>query len=106
MALRIAWCHSGRPCGSDEAAVVRIAFGSCARIDADPEQLTQAVLNIVRNAAQAPVGPTAGPPIPPVPHRAAGATSPVATLRTACPGVGGDSLGRRRWGSRPLAAGV
>ncbi len=28
MALRIAWCHSGRPCGSDEAAVVRIAFGS------------------------------------------------------------------------------
>ena len=32
-------------------------------IDADPEQLTQAVLNIVRNAAQAVSGTTAGPRI-------------------------------------------
>jgi two-component system nitrogen regulation sensor histidine kinase GlnL len=36
---------------------------SLPEFDADPEQLTQAVLNIVRNAAQALVGTTAGPQI-------------------------------------------
>ena len=36
---------------------------SLPEFDADPEQLTQAVLNIVRNAAQAVVGATAGPGI-------------------------------------------
>jgi two-component system nitrogen regulation sensor histidine kinase GlnL len=36
---------------------------SLPEFDADPEQLTQAVLNIVRNAAQALAGTTAGPQI-------------------------------------------
>src|SRR5262249_40069049 len=36
---------------------------SLPEFDADPEQLTQAVLNIVRNAAQAVNGTTAGPEI-------------------------------------------
>jgi len=36
---------------------------SLPEFDADPEQLTQAVLNIVRNAAQAVAGTTAGPEI-------------------------------------------
>jgi two-component system nitrogen regulation sensor histidine kinase GlnL len=36
---------------------------SLPEIDADPEQLTQAILNIVRNAAQAVAGTTAGPRI-------------------------------------------
>ena len=38
---------------------------SLPEFDADPEQLTQAVLNIVRNAAQALAGTTAGPRDPP-----------------------------------------
>ena len=47
---------------------------SLPEIDADPEQLTQAILNIVRNAAQAVAGTTAGPRIVLTTRVARGAT--------------------------------
>jgi two-component system nitrogen regulation sensor histidine kinase GlnL len=46
-----------------QVAIVADFDTSLPEFDADPEQLTQAVLNIVRNAAQALVGTTAGPQI-------------------------------------------
>ncbi len=42
-------------------AIVSDFDTSLPEFDADPEQLTQAVLNIVRNAAQAVAATTAGP---------------------------------------------
>jgi two-component system nitrogen regulation sensor histidine kinase GlnL len=54
--------------GVVQAEFPQVAFesdfdASLPEFDADAEQLTQAVLNIVRNAAQAIVGTTAGPQI-------------------------------------------
>jgi two-component system nitrogen regulation sensor histidine kinase GlnL len=46
-----------------QVAIISDFDTSLPDFDADPEQLTQAVLNIVRNAAQAVVGTTAGPTI-------------------------------------------
>ena len=59
------WCACK---GVVQAEFPQVAFvsdfdTSLPEFDADPEQLTQAVLNIVRNAAQAVVGTTAGPEI-------------------------------------------
>jgi two-component system nitrogen regulation sensor histidine kinase GlnL len=46
-----------------QVAIVSDFDTSLPEFDADPEQLTQAILNIVRNAAQAVAGTTAGPEI-------------------------------------------
>jgi len=46
-----------------QVAIISDFDTSLPDFDADPEQLTQAVLNIVRNAAQAVAGTTAGPTI-------------------------------------------